>query len=91
MWKEYLVYYLIFLAVMNVLAFILYKLDKVKAMNNKFRIPEATLLFFGFFGGSLGALLSMQIFRHKTKHFYFYIVNGLGLIAQLVLLYFFIF
>ena len=91
MWKEYLVYYLIFLGVMNVLAFIFYKIDKVKAMNNKFRIPEATLLFFGFFGGSLGALLSMQIFRHKTKHLYFYIVNGLGLIAQLVLLYFFIF
>ena len=91
MWKEYLIYYLIFLGVMNVLAFIMYKIDKVKAMNNNYRIPESVLLFFGFFGGSLGALLSMQIFRHKTKHFYFYIINGLGLIAQLVLLYFFLF
>jgi len=88
MLKEYLSFYLIFIAVMSVFAFILYGIDKSKAKHNEFRISEKALLLMGFFGGSIGALIAMQVFRHKTKHFYFYIVNVLGLIAQVLLLIF---
>ena len=80
-----LIYYLIFLAVMSVIALILYKADKVKAQKDKWRISEKTLLSFGFFGGAVGALLGMKWFRHKTKHWYFWAVNFIGLIWQIFL------
>ncbi len=80
-----LIYYLIFLAVMSVIALILYKADKVKAQKDKWRISEKTLLSFGFFGGAVGALLGMKWFRHKTKHWYFWAVNFIGLIWQILL------
>lgn len=52
----------------NVLAFLLYGFDKWKAKKNKWRIPEKTLFGIAFLGGSLGALIGMQVFHHKTKH-----------------------
>lgn len=69
--------------VMSIIAFILYFADKKKAQKNKWRIKEATLLGFGFFGGAIGALLGMKTFRHKTKHWYFWVVNIIGLIWQI--------
>ena len=59
-----LVYYLF---AVNTFAFILYGLDKSYARKNKRRIPEATLLFLAWIGGSIGAFLGMHIFRHKTQ------------------------
>ena len=61
-------YVLIYLALMNLLTFLLYGIDKAKAKKNRWRISEAALLLFAFFGGSFGALLGMHIFRHKTNH-----------------------
>lgn len=72
-------------AVISLIAFVLYFADKKKAQKNKWRIKEATLLGFGFFGGAVGALLAMKIFRHKTKHWYFWAVNIIGLIWQIAL------
>ncbi len=72
-------------AVMSVIAFILYALDKSKAKKGAWRIPEAALLGWGFFGGAIGALVAMNTFRHKTKHWYFWAVNILGLIWQVAL------
>ncbi len=72
-------------AVISLIAFVLYFSDKKKAQKNKWRIKEATLLGFGFFGGAIGALLGMKIFRHKTKHWYFWAVNIIGLIWQIAL------
>lgn len=84
-------YYLIFIAVMSVIAFILYGVDKRKAIKHAWRIKEAVLLGFGFFGGAVGALLGMKIFHHKTKHWYFWAINIIGLAVQIaVLVYFFI-
>ena len=74
-----------YLALLSLVAFVLYALDKAKARRGAWRIPEKTLLLTGFCGGAVGALLAMQLFRHKTKHFYFYVVNVLGLTWQLVL------
>ena len=78
--------YAAFLITMSLAAVILYKADKVKAKKGKWRIKESTLLGFGFFGGAIGALGGMKLFHHKTKHWYFWCVNILGLIWQLCLL-----
>jgi len=75
------IFYIV-IAVMSLAAFILYAVDKRRAIRHMWRIKEATLLFFGFFGGSVGALLAMLLFRHKTRHAVFWLVNILGLAAQ---------
>ncbi|MBE6600135.1 MAG: DUF1294 domain-containing protein [Ruminococcaceae bacterium] len=72
-------YFTIYLVVVNLITFFLYGIDKSKAKHRKWRIKESVLLGFGFFGGAIGALLGMVVFRHKTKHWYFWIVNFLGL------------
>ena len=78
-------YFLIFLGVMSFLAFCLYGSDKRKAKKGKFRTPESVLLGFSFFGGAIGGSLGMYVFRHKTKHWYFRVVNILGLLWQIAL------
>lgn len=80
-------FYLCFLLLMSVIAFCLYGADKRKARNNRWRIKEAVLLGFGFFGGAVGALLGMKVFHHKTRHWYFWAVNILGLLLQAALLF----
>ena len=71
------------IAFMSIVAFILYGVDKKKAQKGAWRIPEAVLLGWGFFGGAVGALCGMKAFRHKTKHWYFWAVNILGLILHI--------
>ena len=60
-----------YIAVVNVVAFALYGLDKYKAKTGAWRIPEKTLLGIAVIGGSVGALVGMNFFHHKTKHWYF--------------------
>ena len=57
----------IYLAVINILGFLIMGLDKWKAKNGKWRIPENTLLLFTILGGGIGTISGMYIFRHKTK------------------------
>ena len=76
-----------FLLIMSLIAFLFYATDKRKARDGAWRIPESVLLLLGFFGGAFGALLAMKVFRHKTKHIYFWIVNLFGLAFQLFLLF----
>ena len=66
-----LVYYLI---LVNLIAFILYGADKSYAKKGKRRIPERTLLFWAWIGGSIGAFLGMRIFHHKTLKPKFFVV-----------------
>ena len=61
----------IYLLIINVVTFALYGIDKWKAIHNKWRIREAVLLVTAFIGGSLGAFIGMQMFRHKTRKWYF--------------------
>ena len=46
-------------------------LDKRKAIRHQWRIPEATLFFIALLGGGMGSIVGMQLFRHKTRHWYF--------------------
>ena len=59
------------LLVHNVVTFCVYGIDKWKARHHRWRISEAPLLVLAAVGGSVGALLGMQVFRHKTQHLKF--------------------
>ena len=77
---------LVWLAVMNVVTFVLYAVDKAKAKQNKWRIRESTLLLTSFLGGSIGAMAGMFVLRHKTKHAAFLILVPLSLVLHAALL-----
>ena len=70
---KYAVWLVAYIVIMNVIAFVVYGIDKSKARRKRWRIPEHTLIFLAFIGGSVGALLGMYFFHHKTKHPKFYI------------------
>ena len=76
---------LIWLAVINLLTFIVYGADKRRARKGKWRVPEKTLFLLPLLGGSIGALLGMRVFHHKTKHWYFVWGVPAILLAQLAL------
>ena len=57
-----------FLAAINVITFLVYGIDKLKAKKRKWRIPEATLLLLAIVGGSIGAWTGMKVWHHKPMH-----------------------
>lgn len=59
---------IIYIGAMNILGFLLMGIDKYKARKRSFRIPEATLFTIALFGGSIGSLVGMYFFKHKTRH-----------------------
>ena len=67
------------------MTFTVYGVDKAKARRGAWRVPEKTLFLLPLLGGSVGALLGMLIFRHKTKHWYFVWGIPLILLAQIAL------
>lgn len=66
--KEFVLTYLL---IVNIVGFIIMYIDKKRAINKEWRIKESTLLLVATIGGSLGSLLGMYTFRHKTKHIKF--------------------
>ena len=76
---------LVWLAAVNLVTFAVYGIDKAKAKRGAWRVPEKTLFLLPLLGGSLGALLGMKVFRHKTKHWYFVWGIPLILVAQIAL------
>lgn len=78
--------YSVYLAVMAMITYCLYAADKKRAIKGEWRISEKALLGFSFLGGAIGGYTAMKICRHKTKHWYFYAVNVLGLLWQVALL-----
>ena len=79
-------YIFIYLAIVNALSFLLMLIDKVKAKKKLWRIPERTLLGLCAIGGSLGGLVGMKLFRHKTLHPQFAIGIPVMLAVQIILL-----
>ena len=75
-----------FLFVMNLLAFALMGIDKAKAKASAWRIPEKTLFLVTALFGGLGGTLGMNVFRHKTKHWYFKFGFPVLLVIQLAVL-----
>ncbi len=82
MWK----YFVIYILAMSIITFVVFGIDKWKAKNEKWRTPESTLFLLSIFGGSIGALLGMQVWHHKTQHWSFRLGIPFILILQLGLL-----
>lgn len=74
-----------FLLGINLLTFLAFGIDKWKAKRGLWRVPEATLMMMAALGGSVGALLGMRVFRHKTQHKKFTIGVPLILLVQIAL------
>lgn len=81
--------FILYLFAINIIAFLIMFIDKQKAIHNKWRIGESTLITISILGGSIGMLLGMYFFRHKTKHKKFTLGVPFILIVQLgIILYF---
>ena len=81
-------YLYIWLIIINIITFVVFGIDKKKAIDGKFRISELTLFLLSILGGSLGGLAAMYTFHHKTKKWYFKFGIPLILIAQVLLIIF---
>lgn len=78
-------YFIIYLIVINLIAFLAMYIDKKRAKYGKWRIKEHTLFVLALLGGSVGAIAGMYTFRHKTKKARFFIGFPVILIAELLL------
>lgn len=83
---EFLIAYYV---VINIVALFLYASDKRRAKRRKYRISESLLMGIGLLGGAIGAMIGMKTFRHKTKHWYFWIVNLFAIALHAVILFVF--
>lgn len=79
---------LIYLAVINFIAFAAYAVDKVNAAEHRSRIRIVTLLGLAFIGGSIGSLLAMYLLRHKTRKDYFTVGVPLIIVMQVVVIFY---
>ena len=77
---------LLYLLLINALGLLLMLVDKVKARKNLWRIPERTLMAVAALGGSLGCLIGMYAFRHKTRHRKFVVGVPTLLVLQILAL-----
>ncbi len=84
MMRELWIVIAVYLITINLTAFIMYGLDKQKAVRHKWRIPERVLIGVAAFGGSVGALLGMRVFHHKTKHMKFVIGVPAIIVIQVI-------
>ena len=75
-----------YLIAVNFIGFALMGIDKYKAKKRAFRIPEATLFIVAIIGGSIGSIIGMYAFRHKTRHWYFVYGMPAFLILQILMI-----
>ena len=85
---EYLKYFLIYFLIINIIGFLSMGLDKYKAKHNLWRTPEKKLLLITLFLGSIGSLIGMYTFRHKTLHPQFKYGIPCILVINLICIYF---
>lgn len=79
---------IVYLLVINIVTLILFAVDKIAAIEHRSRIRIVTLLGLAFIGGSVGALVAMYVFHHKTKQDYFSVGVPLIILMQVVVLFF---
>ncbi|MBR5808966.1 MAG: DUF1294 domain-containing protein [Clostridia bacterium] len=79
--------YFALFVIWNVAVFALYGIDKWCAVNDKWRISEKTLIGSAFFMGSLGAILGMKTFRHKTRKKMFQALIGVAFLVNAAVLF----
>ena len=74
-----------YLLIINAVGFLLMLIDKYKAQNNLWRIPESALMGTAILGGSLGCIIGMYTVRHKTRHLKFKIGLPCLLAVQIII------
>ncbi len=79
-------YLLIYLLIINILTFIIFAVDKYKAIKNRRRVRITVLLFLAFIGGTIGALCGIYFLRHKTKKNYFTLGVPMILLMHLIII-----
>ena len=72
----------IFVIALSAITFIVYAVDKILAKCDAWRVPEKVLLGLSLCGGAIGGLVAMLLVRHKTKRWYFYFFNILGILLH---------
>ena len=76
---------LVYLIVINLISFAAMGVDKARARKRSWRIPESTLFVLAIIGGSVGSIVGMHLFRHKTLHWYFVYGMPAILIIQILI------
>lgn len=69
--NTFIYYSVLYLIAINLITFFFFRNDKKRSKKEAWRIPEKTLIGLCLIGGSIGGLLGMRLFHHKTKHFLF--------------------
>lgn len=77
---------LIYLAIINVAAFMIMGVDKSRSKVGAWRVPEKHLLLIALVGGAIGVFLGMRVFKHKTRHTRIFILVPFMMAAQLLLI-----
>ena len=76
-----------YLVGINVLAFLVYGIDKYNAVHKTYRVSEYSLFCLSVFGGFVGSLLGMRVFHHKTRKLSFWIINIISLVIWTLILF----
>ena len=87
----YIPYFIIYLVLINLIGLFMMYLDKKKAEYGRWRIPEKSLIIVAILGGSVGCILGMKLFRHKTQKIKFLLGYPTILISELILIIYFLF
>lgn len=82
----YAIIFLVFVAVMSLVTFVTYSIDKSRAVKKQWRIKEKVLLLLALCGGAVGATIAMYTIRHKNRKWYFLAVNFLSLVLHIAIL-----
>ena len=86
-WRQLSLAWQIFIE-LNLATFLLYGFDKLSAQSRLQRMPERILYLATFLGGSIGALLAMNLFRHKTRKTSFQLVIACLILLQIAIVYY---
>ncbi len=81
-------YIITILLILNIFGFVLVSLDKYKAKNKLWRIPERSFFILSIMGGSIGVYIGLFVFNHKTRNWYFMSVMPLIILIQIIFIYF---
>lgn len=79
-------YFLLYLLIINLLSFLMFYIDKRKAIKDKWRIKESSLHLVSFAGGVYGSIAAMLLFHHKTQKIKFCLITALALIVNIALI-----
>lgn len=79
---------IIYNIIISIISYISFRIDKRRAERNEYRISENFLLLITFFGGSIGSIIAMRRYRHKTKKMKFTIITFISLVINILFYYY---